>query len=83
LDTSDLNEPTVADARRMLSRRDVAALFGVSPHTIYRWAREGRLPVVMTLGGRRRYPADEIARLVHEQAVPAHEMLRSTRGGKR
>ncbi len=48
---------------RLLSRRQVADLFGVSPHTVYRWAKEGRLPVVMTLGGRRRYPAEEVARL--------------------
>lgn len=75
--------PIMADARRMLSRRDVAVLFGVSPHTVYRWAREGRLPVIMTLGGRRRYPADEIARLVEGQAVPARDALRSARGGKR
>jgi len=61
----------------------VAALFGVSPHTIYRWACEGRLPVLMTLGGRRRYPADEIARLAQGQAVPARSLPRLERGGKR
>lgn len=70
----------MSDARRLLSRREVAALFGVSPHTIYRWACEGRLPVVRTLGGRRRYPADEIMRLVRDQTVPALEALRERRG---
>jgi len=53
----------VADTR-YLSRRAVAALFEVSPHTVYRWTREGRLPYVLTPGGRRRYPRDEIQRLV-------------------
>lgn len=57
----------MAELRRLLSRREVAAIFGVSPHTIYRWAREGRLPILMTLGGRRRYPAEEILRLAQAQ----------------
>ncbi len=49
--------------KRFLSRRDVAQLFDVSAHTVYRWTREGRLPYVMTPGGRRRYPREEIDRL--------------------
>jgi len=49
--------------KRYLSRLEVATLFEVSPHTVYRWTREGRLPYVLTPGGRRRYPRDEIQRL--------------------
>lgn len=49
--------------KRFLSRREVALLFDVSAHTIYRWTREGRLPYIMTPGGRRRYPKEEIERL--------------------
>jgi len=49
--------------KRYLSRLDVATLFDVSPHTVYRWTREGRLPYVLTPGGRRRYPREEIQRL--------------------
>jgi len=66
---------------RLLSRRQVAELFGVSPHTVYRWAKEGRLPVVMTLGGRRRYPADEVARLA--SAAGYEQKPQRTPGGKR
>ena len=73
----------VTDSHRLLSRREVAELFGVSPHTIYRWACEGRLPVLLTLGGRRRYPADEIARLAQGQAIPARTGMKPDRGGKR
>jgi len=62
---------------RLLSRHEVAAIFGVSPHTVYRWAREGRLPVRMTLGGRRRYPADEVERLAKMQGY----VLRPRRPG--
>ena len=49
--------------KRYLSRLEVAVMFEVSPHTVYRWTREGRLPYVMTPGGRRRYPRNEIERL--------------------
>jgi excisionase family DNA binding protein len=47
----------------LLSRRDVAVRFGVSPQTVTRWAKLGMLPCVRTLGGQRRYPADEVERL--------------------
>lgn len=51
---------------RYLSRGEVAQLFEVSPATIARWAREGRLPHVSTLGGHRRYRADEILAIVEK-----------------
>lgn len=50
--------------RHFLSRADVARLLEVSPNTITRWAREGRLPFVLTLGGRRRYVRDDVEKLV-------------------
>ncbi|MBI4560499.1 MAG: helix-turn-helix domain-containing protein [Candidatus Rokubacteria bacterium] len=55
---------------RYLSRGEVARLFEVSPATIARWAREGRLPHVATLGGHRRYRADEILAIVEKIAEP-------------
>jgi excisionase family DNA binding protein len=42
----------------------VAELLGVSPNTVSRWAREGRLPSVLTLGGHRRFDADVIEDLM-------------------
>ena len=62
--------------KRFLSRREVALLFDVSAHTVYRWTREGRLPYIMTPGGRRRYPREEIDRL-------AATWLQVHRGGER
>jgi excisionase family DNA binding protein len=38
----------------------------VSPKTVSRWAKEGRLPHLSTLGGHRRFPASEIERLMVE-----------------
>jgi excisionase family DNA binding protein len=41
----------------------VADILHVSPKTVSRWAKEGRLPFLKTLGGHRRYPAAEIRQL--------------------
>jgi excisionase family DNA binding protein len=47
-----------------LRTAEVARLLRVSPKTVSRWAKEGRLPFVTTLGGHRRYPAQPISDLV-------------------
>jgi excisionase family DNA binding protein len=60
-------------ARRHLTRSEVARLFGVSPATIARWAREKKLPCVLTLGGQRRYLREEIMDLL---ARSVREMTR-------
>ncbi len=36
---------------------------GVSPNTVTRWAREGRLPSQVTLGGHHRFDRDEVEEL--------------------
>jgi excisionase family DNA binding protein len=41
----------------------------VSPKKVSRWAKDGRLPFLKTLGGHRRYPAAEIRRLAEELQV--------------
>jgi excisionase family DNA binding protein len=43
---------------------EVADLLSVSPKTVSRWAKEGKLPFLKTLGGHRRYPAAAIHELV-------------------
>lgn len=43
----------------------VARVLRVSPKTVARWATDGKLPHIVTLGGHRRFPAraiDEVAR---------------------
>jgi transposase len=56
----------------LLRPREVAAIFGVRPTTIARWAREGKLSPLLTPGGHRRYrPAD--IREVLDAAEPAEE----------
>jgi excisionase family DNA binding protein len=39
----------------VLTTSEVARLLGVSPNTVTRWAREGRLPCRLTLGGHHRF----------------------------
>ena len=42
---------------------EVAKILHVSPKTVSRWAKEGKLPHLVTLGGHRRYPARAIRAL--------------------
>jgi excisionase family DNA binding protein len=49
---------------RLLRTSDVALLFQVSERTVSEWARRGRVPSVRTPGGHRRYPAEQIRRLL-------------------
>lgn len=44
-----------------LSPGQAARILGVSPKTVARWANNGRIPCVVTLGGHRRFRADAIA----------------------
>jgi excisionase family DNA binding protein len=52
-----------------LHTAEVADILHVSPKTVSRWAKEGRLPFLKTLGGHRRYPAAEIRQLAAELQV--------------
>jgi excisionase family DNA binding protein len=46
-----------------LHTAEVADILHVSPKTVSRWAKEGKLPFLKTLGGHRRYPEAEIREL--------------------
>jgi excisionase family DNA binding protein len=45
----------VIDPPAVLTTSEVSRLLGVSPNTVTRWAREGRLPCRLTLGGHHRF----------------------------
>ena len=59
-DTQSTEEP------RYLRAAEVADILYVSPKTVSRWAKEGKLPFMKTLGGHRRYPAAKIRELAEE-----------------
>ena len=64
-----------ASAVRFLTRTEVARILGVSPNTVSRWAREGRLPCQMTLGGHRRFDravVEDIRQRMSGVGPPAH-----------
>ena len=49
-----------------LKTAEVADILHVSPKTVTRWAKDGKLPHSRTLGGHRRFPAEAIDRLARE-----------------
>lgn len=52
----------------LLTPAEVAKLFHVDPKTVTRWAQAGKLAYRRTLGGHRRYPRDEVMRLLQESS---------------
>jgi excisionase family DNA binding protein len=56
---------------KYLRTAQVAELLQVSPKTVSRWAQEGMLPYVRTLGGHRRYPDAEIRALLETLSEPS------------
>ena len=52
-----------------LSTGEAARILGVSPKTVARWAKNGRLPHIVTLGGHRRLPRGVIDALARRTTV--------------
>lgn len=48
----------------LLAPREVAAICGVTPKTVTRWANAGKLPAVRTPGCHRRFRYQDVARLL-------------------
>ena len=49
---------------RLLSPREAAALLGITPDTLRRWEREGRIQAEWTPGGQRRYREADVKALL-------------------
>ena len=67
-----------------LTRSDVARLLSVSPNTVTRWAREGRLPCQVTLGGHHRFERsviEEIREGLHRGVTFPAELAAGRAGG--
>jgi excisionase family DNA binding protein len=56
-------EAPEAVGTEFLTRSEVSRLLGVSPNTVTRWAREGRLPCQVTLGGHHRFDRELVEQL--------------------
>lgn len=61
---------------RLLGLREAGELYGMSHHTLLRWCRIGKLPVVKL--GRRvlRVRASDLERFINQSLVPAREERR-------
>ena len=49
-----------ANEKEFLTPSEVGRLLHVSPKTVNRWANEGRIPCLVTLGGHRRFRRGDI-----------------------
>lgn len=63
-----MSSKSAGDRDALLTPGEVAALFRVDPKTVTRWAQDGRLSSVRTLGGHRRFRADEVYALLNRPA---------------
>ena len=52
----------------LLTPAEVAKLFHVDPKTVTRWAQDGKLSCMRTLGGHRRYRRDEVHELLRQSS---------------
>ncbi len=54
-------------SKELLTPAEVAEIFRVSPKTVSRWAKEGKISSVTTLGGHRRFYSEEVSRLKNQK----------------
>jgi excisionase family DNA binding protein len=68
VDIDDIDEPGMGrehmaaprKEREYMTPGEVAVVLHVSPKTVNRWANEGRIPCIVTLGGHRRFHRDAV-----------------------
>jgi len=61
----------MTDATALLTPSEVAVMFRVDPKTVTRWAVDGRLGCIRTLGGHRRFLESEVTALLADNTGPA------------
>jgi excisionase family DNA binding protein len=54
----------------LLTPSEVASMYRVDPRTVTRWARQGKLTSIRTLGGHRRFRASEVLDLIKSTKHP-------------
>jgi excisionase family DNA binding protein len=52
------------ETQALLTPAEVAEIFRVDPKTVTRWANNGKLTTLRTLGGHRRYKESEVRNLL-------------------
>lgn len=78
------------DSYEYLKPGEVASILHVSPKTVNRWAKEGRIPCILTLGGHQRFLRRDVASAVakmtsglapREEPAPRAKKAAPKRGG--
>lgn len=64
----------MSESQVLMTPAEVAALFRVDPKTVTRWADAGKMTAVRTLGGHRRYRADEVQNLLVSNSLSVAEI---------
>jgi len=58
-------EGVVVECDELLTPAEAAHRLGVTPNTVTRWSRAGKIPAIQTMGGHRRFRRSEIERVLH------------------
>ena len=61
---SGVEQETTMNGGELLTPAEVARLLRVTPKTVTRWHRQGKLPAMRTLGGHRRFRRSDVERAV-------------------
>jgi excisionase family DNA binding protein len=70
----------VDDLPEMLTPGELARMLHVSPKSVSRWARTGRLDAVITPGGHRRFPLAAVLALPREMGFDEQTATDAVRG---
>jgi excisionase family DNA binding protein len=62
------------DEDEYVAAAEAARCLHVSPKTINRWANEGLLPCIVTLGGHRRFRREDISAAAERMAIRGQEI---------
>lgn len=50
--------------KKFLTTGEVARLLGVTPLTVWRWCKSGKMKAIRTAGGQYRIPAEEVKKFL-------------------
>jgi excisionase family DNA binding protein len=64
-------DPVPGDHAELLTPAEAARKLGVTPNTVTRWSRAGKIAAIQTMGGHRRFRRAEIERLLREANIAA------------
>ncbi len=66
---SDIAQDTVQTGDDYVTPGEAARYLHVSPKTINRWANDGRIPCIVTLGGHRRFRREDVDAAVRQMSA--------------